>query len=92
MPKTVVILGALDTKGQEFAFVRDLVSGQGLQTLVVDFGVLGQPAFQPDVSREQVAAAGGGDLTYLRSGQHKDEAQTTQSVRNGAPLLARSEV
>ena len=74
MPKTVVIVGALDTKGQEFAFVKDLIEKQGLRTLVVDFGVLGAPAFEPDVDREQVAKAGGGDLDYLRSGDHKDDA------------------
>ena len=27
MPKPVVIVGALDTKGEEFRFVRDLVAG-----------------------------------------------------------------
>jgi len=74
MPKTVVIVGALDTKGQEFAFVKGLIEMQGLATRVVDFGVLGEPAFEPDITREQVAQAGGGDLAYLRSGDHKDEA------------------
>jgi len=62
MPKTVVLVGALDTKGQEFAFVRDLIAGEGLETLVVDFGVLGEPAFSPEISRDEVARAGGGDL------------------------------
>jgi len=74
MPKTVVIVGALDTKGQEFAFVRDLIEKQGLATRVVDFGVLGEPVFEPDIPREQVSQAGGGDLAFLRSGDHKDEA------------------
>lgn len=74
MPKTVVIVGALDTKGQEFAFVRDLIQAQGLETLVVDFGVLGEPAFPPDIPRQQVVEAGGGDLDQLASGDHKDEA------------------
>jgi uncharacterized protein (UPF0261 family) len=74
MPKTVVIVGALDTKGQEFAFVKDLIEKQGLAARVVDFGVLGEPAFEPDIDRDRVARAGGGDLAYLRSGEHKDEA------------------
>ena len=74
MSKTVVIVGALDTKGQEFAFVKDLIEKQGLATLVVDFGVLGEPSFKPDIDRQRVAGAGGGDLAYLRSGEHKDEA------------------
>lgn len=74
MQKTVVIVGALDTKGHEFVLVKDLIEQQGLATLVVDFGVLGEPVFQPEVGRAEVAAAGGGDLAYLASGEHKDKA------------------
>ena len=74
MTKTVVLVGALDTKGQEFAFVKDLIEQAGLRTLVVDFGVMGGAAFPPDVSRDEVAAAGGGDLAHLASGERKDEA------------------
>ena len=74
MTKTVVIVGALDTKGQEFAFVKALIEAAGVKTLVVDFGVLGAPAFEPDIQREVVAAAGGGHWPDLASGEHKDEA------------------
>ncbi|MXZ22372.1 MAG: UPF0261 family protein [Caldilineaceae bacterium SB0665_bin_25] len=79
MSGTVLLVGALDTKGAEYAFVKDLIEAAGLQTLVVDFGVMGQPAFEPDVSRAEVAIAGGGDLAYLASGTHKDEAMRTMA-------------
>ncbi|MGC8873495.1 MAG: Tm-1-like ATP-binding domain-containing protein [Chloroflexia bacterium] len=72
--KTVVIVGALDTKGKELAYVKDIIEKAGLRTLVVDFGVMGTPALEPDISREEVAAAAGADLHYLATGQHKDEA------------------
>ena len=74
MTKTVVLVGTLDTKGQEFAFVKELIEQTGLRTLMVDFGVMGGAAFPPDVSRDEVAAAGGGDLAHLASGERKDEA------------------
>ena len=80
MSKTVVMVGALDTKGQEFAFAKDIIEQQGLKTLVIDFGVLGEPAFKPDITRAEVAAAGGGDLAHLASGQHKDEAMKTMAT------------
>jgi uncharacterized protein (UPF0261 family) len=79
MAKTVVIVGALDTKGKEFEYIKDLVKGQGLQTLVVDFGVMGSPVFTPDIGRTEVATAGGGDLSRLSSGEHKDEAMRTMA-------------
>lgn len=80
MTKRVVIVGALDTKGEEFAFIKELIEQEGLETLVVDFGVMGEPAFEPDVTREAVAEAGGGDLAYLASGEHKDEAMEVMAT------------
>lgn len=80
MTDTVVIVGALDTKGAEFAFVKTLIEKSGLRTLVVDFGVMGAPAFAPDVTSAEVAAAGGGDLVTLASGGHKDAAMRVMAV------------
>jgi uncharacterized protein (UPF0261 family) len=74
MGKTVVITGSLDTKGREFAFLKELIEKEGLDTLVVDFGVMGEPTFAPDITRQEVAKAGCGDLATLASGEHKDEA------------------
>ena len=74
MAKTVVIIGTLDTKGKEFAFIKDLIEKEGLKTLVIDFGVMGEPAFKPEIQRDQVAVAGGGDLALVASGEHKDQA------------------
>jgi uncharacterized protein (UPF0261 family) len=74
MKRTVVIAGSLDTKGKEFAFLKKLIKKQGLRTIVIDFGVMGVPGFEPDITRQEVAKAGGGDLSHLASGEHKDEA------------------
>lgn len=87
MQKTVVIVGALDTKGQEFAFVKELIKKQGLKTIVVDFGVLGHPFFQPDIPRQQVAEAGGGDIAMFYSGEHKDKAM--QVMADGLASIVR---
>jgi uncharacterized protein (UPF0261 family) len=80
MAKTVVIVGALDTKGEEFAYVKALLKKKRLKIIVVDFGVLGEPAFEPDISRSVVAAAGGGDLERFRFGEHKDEAMKVMAA------------
>ncbi len=74
MAKTVVLVGTLDTKGQEFAFVKALIEGAGLNTLVIDFGVMGAPYFEPDIPRTEVATWGNGDLEHWAMGDHKDEA------------------
>ena len=80
MPKTIVVAGALDTKGREFAFLKELIQKEGHTTLVVDFGVMGKPVFEPDITRDEVAEAGGGDLGFLSSGEHKEEAMRTMAT------------
>jgi uncharacterized protein (UPF0261 family) len=80
MSRPIVLVGALDTKGTEFQFVRDLVQTNGLETLVVDFGVMGDPSFTPDVSSEEVARAGGNSLAELRAKADKTLAMRTMSL------------
>lgn len=87
MAKTVVIVGALDTKGQEFKFIKDLIEEHGLHTLTVDFGILGAPYYPPQVSQDEVARAGGGELAELRSGEHKDRAM--QVMADGLAVVVR---
>ncbi|CAI8029767.1 UPF0261 protein CTC_01794 [Geodia barretti] len=88
MADTVVLVGALDTKGADFAFVKELIERAGVATLVVDFGVLGAPAFRADVTRAEVCAAGGGDFAHLASGGHKDAAMATMA-RGLAAVVSR---
>ena len=80
MTKTVVLAGALDTKGQEFAFVKKLIEQAGLQTLVVDFGVMSDPTLTPDISREEVAQAGGRDPAKLDDALGVARAAITEAL------------
>jgi uncharacterized protein (UPF0261 family) len=74
MRKTVTLVGSLDTKGDEFRYVRDILESAGINTCIVDFGIMGDPPFPPTVTRREVIDAGGGDFEQLSSGKHKDEA------------------
>jgi uncharacterized protein (UPF0261 family) len=62
----VVLVGTLDTKGPEYAFVRDRLRAAGVTVTVVDVGVLGEPGFEPDISAQAVARAAGTELADLR--------------------------
>ena len=85
--KTVVLAGALDTKGREYAFVKNLIEKQGLRALVVDFGVMGEPGLEPDIGRAEVARAGGGDIEEMRLDRRKDPAMRTMA--DGLPVIVR---
>jgi len=86
MPKTVALLGALDTKGAEYAFVKQCIEARGHNTLLVDVGVLGPPGIEPDVARQQVARAAGVELTALVEKNDRGEAMAAMS-RGAAALL-----
>ena len=74
MSRTVLLIGTLDTKGAEFAYVRDLIQARGHRVLVMDVGVLGEPGFAPDICAAEVAAAGGASLEELRRRRDRGEA------------------
>jgi uncharacterized protein (UPF0261 family) len=85
MSKTIALLGALDTKGGEYLFVKECVEKLGHRTLVIDVGVLESPAFPADIPREEVARAGGGDAGTLRN--QKDRGQALAVMSRGAAAL-----
>lgn len=87
MQKTIAILGALDTKGQEFAFLKAEIEKRGCKTLVIDTGVLGTPLFAPDVDHEQVAQAGGGSISDLAARNDRGEAMAVMG--RGAAVVVR---
>jgi uncharacterized protein (UPF0261 family) len=79
--KTVVTPGALDTKGVDYEFLVRSVRSHGVNTLTVDFGVLGDPPFAPDVTSAEVARAGGSELSALR--QSKDKTRAMRVMAEG---------
>ncbi|MFN2221943.1 MAG: Tm-1-like ATP-binding domain-containing protein, partial [Candidatus Promineifilaceae bacterium] len=74
MAKTIVVVGALDTKGQEFAFVKAAIEARGHRALVINTGVIGEPPFKPDISAAEVAEAGGATLQALRDQSDRGKA------------------
>src|SRR6185295_11370999 len=87
MSKNILIIGALDTKAVEFGFLRDQIQRQGVETLVVNIGVIGEPGFAPDISAAEVARASGADLAQLR--EEHDRGQAMAAMARGAAEIAR---
>lgn len=86
MSKTVAIIGALDTKGREFAFLKQEIERRGCRTFVINVGVLGEPLFAPDVSAAEVAEAGGTTLSDLIKRKDRGEAMAVMTA--GAARIA----
>jgi uncharacterized protein (UPF0261 family) len=82
---TIAVLGTLDTKGAEHAFVAEQIRARGHRTLVIDVGTLGPPSPPPDVTRAEIAAAAGADLAALVAG--RDRGQAVAAMALGAPVV-----
>jgi uncharacterized protein (UPF0261 family) len=70
----IVIACTLDTKSEEIGFVRDELARHGLRAILIDCGILGEPAIEPSVSRAEVARAGGTTIEALREGRNREVA------------------
>jgi uncharacterized protein (UPF0261 family) len=80
MAKTIALVGTLDTKGEEIYFLRSLILARGHEVLVADTGILGEPYFQADISRREIAIAGGEDIDTLKQRGEEAFAQNIMSA------------
>ena len=86
MSKTILMIGAFDTKGAEYAFLRQQILERGHTVMTLNTGVLGSTdLFEVDIEADEVASAGGSDLEILQREQDRGEAMKVMS--QGAPLV-----
>jgi uncharacterized protein (UPF0261 family) len=83
----VVIVGTLDTKGEEVAYLKQLLESQGLEVLVIDAGVLGAPAFEADIPRQEVFAAAGTSWDDLK--RQGDRGKAIEAATRGVVQIVK---
>ncbi|MFD3539258.1 Tm-1-like ATP-binding domain-containing protein [Streptomyces sp. NPDC058662] len=83
----VVLVGTLDTKGVEYGWLRERLLRAGVEVVLVDTGVMGEPRVPADVPREAVARAAGAELSELRTAADRGAAVTTMARGAEATLL-----
>jgi uncharacterized protein (UPF0261 family) len=89
MSKPILMIGSFDTKGPEYAFLREQILKRGHKVLAVNTGVLGSTDLFPvDVEADEVIRAGGSDLKSLR--EKKDRGSSMAAMAQGAAKLVKS--
>ena len=90
----VLLIGTLDTKGVEFAFLRDLLRTAGVDVLVLDAGVLRPPAFPPTCRAKKCSPRPVRSLEALRKagdrGRAVEAAASGAAARRPATCTARA--
>ena len=62
----VALIGTLDTKADELAYVRDRLAALGVGSVLIDSGILGAPGIAADITRQEVARAAGHALADVQ--------------------------
>lgn len=87
--RNIVILGTLDTKSEEVAYMKGLLEAQGHSATIIDIGPLGPPGIRPDISpdisNEEIARQEGWDLSTLVQTGKRD--QIMEAMGKGALKL-----
>jgi len=84
---TVALVGTLDTKGQEFAFLAARLRAAGVEVVVIDAGTGAPDGLVPDVDGEAVATAAGTSRAQLRAAADRGRAVTAMG-RGAAVVVA----
>lgn len=85
---TVVLVGTLDTKGVEYGYLRDRLLEHGVDVLLVDAGIVGEPKVPPDIPRDEVARSAGADVSELASAG--DRGAAVEMMGRGAGEVLKS--
>jgi uncharacterized protein (UPF0261 family) len=82
---TIAVLGTLDTKGAEHAFIAHEIRKHGHETLMIDVGTGAPATVAHQITREEVAAAGEIDLNAVLARQ--DRGESVAAMAKAAPVL-----
>jgi len=84
--KTILVAGTYDTKADELGFLAASIVAQGGRVLTMDVSVLGDPSGPVDISKHDVAEAGGS--TIAQAVDSGDENTAMQIMARGSAALA----
>ena len=88
MAKTVAMIGAFDTKGEEYSFLRERMLESGVEVIAINTGTLGTTELFPvDVEAEELAEAGGTPLSQIR--ERRDRGEAMKVMAAGAAVVAK---
>ena len=78
----IALVGTLDTKGDEYGYLRECVERAGGNALLIDAGVRGMPTVVPDITRDEIAEAAGTCIRDLQA--VGDRAAALEAMGRGA--------
>ena len=84
-----LLIATMDTKGREALFISNCLEQAGISVLLMDAGIRGASDVPVDISREEVAQAGGKSLVEVQNIGHGRNDRAARGIRPGGPVTAR---
>ena len=83
MSQTVLLVGTLDTKGAEYAYLRERLRLQGVDSLLVDVGIDEPAGAEPDIPRHELG------VDVERLARDRDRGAAVTAMADAAAAIAR---
>jgi uncharacterized protein (UPF0261 family) len=80
--ESVIVMGTLDTKGEEILFLKQQLEQKQCRVIVVDVSMGSQAFSKADVGPDEIARLGGGTIEEIRAS--KDRNWLTRVMERGA--------
>jgi uncharacterized protein (UPF0261 family) len=88
MSRSIALIGTLDTKGDQIAYLKARIENRGHHALVMDVGVLGEAPFETEITRGEIAQAAGTTLREIIA--FDNEAEALDKMKDGACNVVRA--
>ena len=86
MKKKIVIIGTVDTKGDQLRLLKERIESRGHEAILMDISMGGQPSYQADITPKEIAGLAGKDIEEIRAS--KDRLTITNAMSFGGQQKA----
>jgi uncharacterized protein (UPF0261 family) len=86
MKKMIVIIGTVDTKGDQLRFLKERIESRGHEAILMDISMGGDPSYRADITPQEIAGLAGKDIQEIRVS--KDRLSITNAMSSGAQQKA----
>lgn len=86
MRKKIVIIGSVNTKGEQLRFLKEKIESRGHKAILMDVSMGGHGSFQADITAEEIARLGGKDIREII--HSRDRFDITNTMSKGAQQKA----
>ena len=95
MKKRIVIIGTVDTKGEQLRFLKERIESSGHEAILMDISMGGYPSYQAEITPEEIARLAGKDLEEIVASKVRSSVVNTMTMgaqQKSLDLLSKGEL